>query len=235
VAKGERKAREFQRLQDKELEITNLRGQLYNSPGAVQNPKGGKASADQDESQMALANRYQQKLSIQNSSVQVDGGFGFQTAQGGGRQAAVANTSGPRSPNLETTSSITLSGESNFRAGQGLSSLDLLFPEADPALWTSHFFATPRGESGILVRAVAEEAVSAWLRTLVVLVILALGALVWRLAARANRTPARQRKMATLTLFASVTALLLGVLPVAALILLVVAVVWRLRLRAVPA
>lgn len=113
----------------------------------------------------------------------------------------------------------------------GLASLDVALPGEDRGRWESHRFTTPRGEIGILAYAVGWEAVDMLKRVGTALGLL-MALFVFRVLARTGLMSVKTRRLlSTVIILVSVLGLLVGLFPIAALVLLIAAIVMRIRAR----
>jgi heme A synthase len=117
------------------------------------------------------------------------------------------------------------------QAVEGLASLDVDFPPPDASRWASFAFRAPRAAELIAARSVQEDWIAAGRRLGLVALLLA-GLFALRvLFTRRPRDPRATLRWSGILLTAALFGLLFGVLPIASLVLLVVALVQRRRCR----
>jgi len=112
----------------------------------------------------------------------------------------------------------------------GLASLDVDLPGKDDTRWTTYQFSTPRGEIEIRALAVAGEAIDAYQRGGLALVLLVLAAVVRALGGRRRFPGPRDRRgvVGTVLIIAGVLGVFIGILPVAGVVAVVVGIVLRI-------
>jgi hypothetical protein len=124
----------------------------------------------------------------------------------------------------------TASGDATGIASTGvLGSLDVILPGLDGSRWISYRFTTPRGDIRVTAHGISREWIAgakrAGLAILAVLILWALQQIVRGLSLTAKR------RIATALILLGAVGLLIGILPVAALVLLVVGIVLKLVYR----
>jgi hypothetical protein len=127
---------------------------------------------------------------------------------------------------VETGGGLFGGGGGAGGAPAGMASLDVELP----ARGTLYRFTMPRAEIDIAARPVSQPLIDSLIRIGGVLVALAVLALGWRFWKRGGLPPTVRPAAALILIILAAIGLLGGVFPIASFVVLVAAIVWRVRL-----
>ena len=183
--------------------------------------------------QRELAWRYQQELEAdkkKDAGGKDTGGFHYSDAVAGGAYVTLDRAEMAESPVLVTNLAAGPIGTGG-RADTGLVSLGVELPEHEATRWVRYRFSTPRGKVEINAFSVPPRLLHGANRLLIAALMLIAVAVLHALAGLRRRGGAMPRPASTGMILAGTLALLVGFLPIAALVVMIAGIVSKVRSR----